>query len=32
MNGTSILGRYMAKMALKQWKDYRWKDNDYLRE
>lgn len=32
LNGTSILGRYMAKMALKQWKDYRWKDNDYLRE
>lgn len=32
MNGTTILGRYMAKMALKQWKDYRWKDTDFLRE
>lgn len=32
MNGTTILGRYMAKMALKQWKDYRWKDTEFLRE
>lgn len=32
LNGTSILGRYLAKMRLKQWKDYRWKDTDFLRE
>jgi hypothetical protein len=30
LNGTSIIGRYLAKMRLKQWKDYRWKDTDFL--
>jgi hypothetical protein len=28
----SILGRYLSKMKLKQFKDYRWKDNDFLQE
>lgn len=28
--GSTILGRYAAKMRLKQWKDYRWKDNDFI--
>lgn len=32
LNGSSILGRYIAKMHLKQWKDYRWKDNQFLQE
>ena len=32
MTGTTILGRYVSKMQLKQWRDYRWKDSDYLQE
>lgn len=32
LTGTTILGRYLAKMKLNQWKDYRWKDNEHLRE
>ena len=32
MTGTSILGRYLSKMKLKQFKDYRWKDNEFLQE
>lgn len=32
INGTTILGRYLAKMQLKQYKDYRWKDNEFLRQ
>ena len=32
LSGTTILGRYLAKMKLKQWKDFRWKDTDHLRE
>ena len=32
LTGVTILGRYLAKMKLKQWKDYRWKDTDFLRE
>ena len=32
LTGTTILGRYLAKMKLNQWKDFRWKDNDHLRE
>lgn len=32
LTGTTIVGRYLAKMKLKQFKDYRWKDNDHLRE
>lgn len=32
VTGTTILGRYLSKMKLKQWKDFRWKDNDFLQE
>lgn len=32
LTGTTILGRYLAKMKLKQFKDYRWKDSDFLQE
>jgi hypothetical protein len=28
----TILGRYLSKMKLKQFKDYRWKDNEFLQE
>ena len=30
--GLTILGRYLSKMRLKQFKDYRWKDNEFLQE
>ena len=32
MTGMTILGRYLSKMKLKQYKDYRWKDTDFLQE
>lgn len=32
LTGVTILGRYLAKMKLRQWKDYRWKDTEFLRE
>lgn len=32
MTGTTILGRYISKMKLKQWKQYRWKDTEFLQE
>ena len=32
LTGLTIIGRYFAKMALKQWKDYRWDDTDHLRQ
>lgn len=32
LTGMTILGRYLSKMKLKQWKDYRWKDNDFIQE
>lgn len=32
LKGTSIVGRYLSKMKLKQWKNYRWKDNEFLQE
>ena len=32
VSGTTILGRYLSKMKLKQYKDYRWKDTEHLRE
>lgn len=28
----SIMGRYLSKMKLNQWKEYRWKDNDFIKE
>ena len=32
VTGMTILGRYLSKMKLKQFKDYRWKDTAYLQE
>ena len=32
VTGTTIVGRYLSKMKLKQFKDFRWKDNDFLQE
>lgn len=32
LTGVTILGRYLAKMRLKQFKDFRWKDNEFIQE
>lgn len=32
VTGMSIIGRYLSKMKLKQWKQYRWKDTEFLQE
>lgn len=32
MNGTTVIGKYLAKMRLKQWKDYTYKDSQKLQE
>ena len=32
VSGTTILGRYLSKMKLKQYRDYRYKDTDFLME
>lgn len=32
VTGMSILGRYLSKMKLKQFRNYRWQDSDYLQE
>lgn len=32
MNGTTVLGKYISKMKLKQWKDYSWKDTEKLQK
>lgn len=32
MTGTTILGRYLSKMKLTQYRNYRWCDNDYIEE
>ena len=32
MTGLTIVGRYLSKMKLKQFKEFRWKDNDFLQE
>lgn len=32
VTGTTIVGRYLAKMQLTQWKDYRWKDSEFLKQ
>ena len=32
VTGTTIIGRYLAKMKLKQFKDFRWKDTAFLQE
>jgi hypothetical protein len=30
VTGSTILGRYLGKMQLSQWCNYRWKDNDFI--
>ena len=32
ITGMTVLGRYLSKMKLKQYGDYRWKDTEYLQE
>ena len=32
VTGTTIIGRYLGKMALKQYRDFRWKDTGFLQE
>lgn len=32
LTGMTIVGRYLSKMKLKQFKDYRWKDTAFLQE
>ena len=32
VTGLTIVGRYLSKMKLKQYKDFRWKDSDFLQE
>lgn len=32
VTGTTILGRYLSKMKLKQFREYRWKDTEFLQE
>lgn len=32
VSGMTILGRYLSKMKLKQWKDYRWKDTEFIQQ
>ena len=32
VTGMTIIGRYLAKMKLKQFKEYRWKDTAFLQE
>lgn len=32
MTGMTIIGRYLSKMKLKQWKQYRWENTEFLQE
>ena len=32
VTGLTIVGRYLSKMKLKQYKDFRWKDTEFLQE
>ena len=32
LTGMTVLGRYLFKMKLKQFKEYRWKDTEFLQE
>lgn len=32
VSGMTIIGRYLGKMKLKQFRDYRWKDTEFLQE
>ena len=31
-NDTTVFGKYLSKMKLKQWKDYGWADTEKLQE
>lgn len=32
VTGVTIMGRYLSKMRLKQFRDYRWKDTEFLQQ
>lgn len=32
LTGTTIVGRYLSKMRLKKWKDYKWKDTEFIQQ
>jgi len=32
VTGMTIIGRYLSKMQLKQFKDFRWKDTEFLQD
>lgn len=32
VNGLTIIGRYISKMKLKQFREYRWKDNEFIQQ
>lgn len=32
VTGMTILGRYLSAMKLKQWKEYRWKDTQFIQD
>ena len=32
LTGLTIVGRYLSKMKLKQYRDFRWKDTEFLQE
>lgn len=32
LKATTVVGKYLSKMRLKSWKDYRWKDSEFLLE
>ena len=32
LTGLSVIGKYLAKMKLKQWKDFHWSDTEKIRE
>lgn len=32
LTGTTILGRYLSKMKLRQYRDYKWEDTEHLQE
>jgi hypothetical protein len=32
VTGVTILGRYLSKMRLNQWKEYRWEHTEFLQE
>lgn len=32
MTGLTVIGRYLSSMKLSMWKDYRWRDSEFLQE